>query len=194
MASTRPKGLIDLEYEEYAQEYLRGLPLEHFTEATDHATQGEITLESLALLKARRKDVHVFNELLVQYPRAGKKKPGQVVPDNMVVISDQRVRARTSYNLPVEDARPFWVLEYVSKESKRKDYDDNFDKYERELRVPYYLLFFPETQDLTLYRHTGRNVSVPPNERGRYPLPELDLEMSLLGGPPPRRPRRNGGG
>lgn len=183
MASTRPKALIDMEYEDYAQEYLRSLPPEHFMEATDHATQRAITLESLALVKARRKDVHVFNELLVQYPRAGQKKPGQVVPDNMVVISDNRVRARTSYNMPVEDAAPFWMLEYVSKNTRRKDYDDNFDKYEKELKVPYYLLFYPDTQDLTLYRHNRKKyVSVPPNDQGRHALPELELELGLIDG------------
>ena len=47
------------------------------------------------------------------------------------------------------------MLEYVSKSSRRKDYDDNFDKYERDLKVPYYLTFYPDDQELTLYRHTG---------------------------------------
>src|SRR5687767_220194 len=110
MPTTKPKPLIHVEYEEYARQYLRSLPPEHFMEATDHATQREITLESLALVKARRKEVHVFNELLVQYPRPRKRRPGQVVPDNMVVIADKAPRADTSYNVPVEDAHPFWVL------------------------------------------------------------------------------------
>ena len=40
-------------------------------EATPQATQREITLESLALVRAARSDFHLFNELLVQYPREG---------------------------------------------------------------------------------------------------------------------------
>src|SRR5207237_4889465 len=63
------------------------------------------------------------------------------------------------------------------------DYEDNFQKYERELKVPYYLVFYPEDQELTLYRHNKRKyVTVKPNAHGRYPIPELDLELGLLDG------------
>jgi hypothetical protein len=149
-------------------------------EATPQATQREITLGSLALVKAARADVHVFNELLVQYPVPRSKKPGQVVPDNMVVIHPGPLKAEGSYDVPLQPAAPFWMLEYVSKSSKRKDYDDNMEHYERRLKVPYYLLFYPETQDLTLYRHNGRKyVSVKPNEQGRCAIPELELEVGL---------------
>jgi hypothetical protein len=56
-------------------------------------------------------------------------------------------------------------------------------KYEHELKVPYYLLFVPEEQELTLYQHTGEKyVSVKPNEHGRYPIPKLELELGLLEG------------
>jgi Uma2 family endonuclease len=48
--------------------------------------------------------------------------------------------------VPLAPAPPFWVLEYVSKDSERKDYTDRFRKYERELKVPYYLVFYPEDQ------------------------------------------------
>jgi Uma2 family endonuclease len=182
--SSVPKRLIDVNYEKYAQEYLRKLPPEHFMEATDQATQREITLESLALVKSFRKDLHVYNELLIQYPLGGRKKrPGQVVPDNMAVLSEGPPAARTSYNTPVEPAGPFWVMEYVSKSNPRKDYEESFRKYEQDLKVPYYLVFYPETQDLTLYRHAGEKyVSVKPNEHGRHAVPELDIEVALLGG------------
>jgi Uma2 family endonuclease len=182
MAITKPRHLLALEYAKYAEEYLRGLPPEHFMEATGQSKQREITLESLALLRAKRPEVQVFNELLVQYPVAGEARPHQVVPDNMVVVHDEPIKARTSFNLPLQPVGPFWVLEYVSKESERKDYDDSFRKYERELKVPYYLIFYPDEQELTLYRHTKRRyVSVKPNEHGRLALPQLDLEMGLLG-------------
>src|ERR1700682_3125888 len=115
MASTKPRALITVSYEEWAREYLRGLPPEHFMESIGQSTQRKITLESLDLLKARRPDVHVFSELLVQYPRPRQRRPGQVVPDNMVVLSTQDIKADSSFNTPLEAARPFWVLEYVSK-------------------------------------------------------------------------------
>jgi Uma2 family endonuclease len=174
---------LEINYYEAAQEYLRNLPPEHFMEATPQATQREITLESLALVRARPPEVHVFNELLVQYPLTDPKKPGQVVPDNMVVLHPEPIKAEGSYDVPLQPVGPFWVLEYVSKSSRRKDYEKSFDKYEQELKVPYYLLFVPESQELTLHRHTGeRYATVLPDEHGRFALPELELELGLLDG------------
>jgi Uma2 family endonuclease len=185
MATELPRALIEVNYYQAAQEYLRKLPLEHFMESTPQATQRKITLASLSLVEAQRPDFHLFNELLVQYPlpRKKKKKPGQVVPDNMVVRHDQPIKAEGSYDVPLQPAGPFWVLEYVSKNNRRKDYDDNMRKYEQELKVPYYLLFVPDEQELTLYRHTGEKyVTVFPSEEGRYPIPELDIELAILDG------------
>lgn len=183
MSRSRPRALIEVTYAAAAEEYLRSLPLEHFMEATAQGTQRAITLESLALVHAERPEVQVFNELLVQYPRKGERRPGQVVPDNMVVVHAEPIKAEGSYDLPLQPVGPYWVLEYVSKHTRRKDYDDNFDRYEKELKVPYFLLFYPDTQDLTLYRHTGRRyVSVPANAQGRHGLAELEMEVGLQEG------------
>jgi Uma2 family endonuclease len=182
MSPDLPRALQEVAYEREAQAYLRSLPLEHFMEGTAQATQREITLASLALVKARRPDVQVFNELLVQYPRRGRKL-GQVVPDNMVVLTAEPVQAVSSYNVSLEPAGPFWVLEYVSKTNPRKDYEDSFQKYERELKVPYYLVFYPDAGELTLYRHNKRKyVTVKPNRHGRYPIADLELEAGMLDG------------
>jgi Uma2 family endonuclease len=176
-----PRDLLEISYYQAAQDYQRSLPPEHYMESTPHAAQREITLESLALVKARRSDVHVFNELLVQYPPMRGKRLGQVCPDNMVVIHPEPIDAEGSYDVPLQPARPFWMLEYVSKGTKRKDYVDNMRRYERDLKVPYYLLFDPRKQKLTLYRHNGkRYVAVKPNDEGRLAVPELDLEMAIL--------------
>src|SRR5438067_303277 len=99
-------------------------------EATDQATQRKITLESLDLVHARRPEVQVFNELLIQYLVKGRRKPGQVVPDNMVVVTPEKIGTVGSYNTPLEPALPFWVLEYVSKSNARKDYEDSSHQYE----------------------------------------------------------------
>jgi Uma2 family endonuclease len=181
MSIHKPRPLLRIEYEEAAEAYLRSLPLEHFMEATAQGTQRKITLESLDLVHTRRPDVQIFNELLVQYPLRGGKKIGQVVPDNMVVICDEPIDANGSYDLPLQPVGPYWMLEYVSKHNKRKDYEDNFQKYERELKVPYYLLFYPDARDLTLFELRGRKYrSVKPNENGRLAIGELDIEAALL--------------
>ncbi|MHB1425494.1 MAG: Uma2 family endonuclease [Gemmataceae bacterium] len=152
-------------------------------EATPQATQRKITLESLDLVHAQRPDVQVFNELLVQYPLPRRKRPGQVVPDNMIVVYPKPIKAEGSYNVPLQPVGPFCVLEYVSKNNERKDYTDNMNKYEHDLKVPYYLMFVPDSQDMTLYHHNGEKyVSVKPNEHGRCEIPQLDLQVGLHGG------------
>ena len=90
MDTTKPRILLALEYEEYAQEYLRSLPPEHFMESTSQATQRKIVLESLDLVHARRPEVQIFSELLVQYPYNRESRPHQVVPDNMVVLYEKK--------------------------------------------------------------------------------------------------------
>jgi hypothetical protein len=175
-----PRANLRKQYDKAAQEYLRALPLEHFMESTPQATQRKITVESFDVVQAYRADVHVFSELLVQYPLPERKKPGQVVPDNMVVIHTGPIDAVGSYDLPLQPARPFWMLEYFSKSSRRKDYQDNMRKYERELKVPYYLLFEPEKQTMSLFhRARGRYAPVKPNAAGRCEVAELEIEVAL---------------
>jgi Uma2 family endonuclease len=175
-----PDWTLD-DYERAAQEYMHKLPPEHFREAVPSSIQRGISLASLAVLKTHRPRLQVFNELLVQYWHKGKLR--QVVPDNMARECDQSVESITSFNLELEPVPPFWVMEYVSSKSVRKDYTNNLRKYERELRVPYYLLFYPERRDLRLYRHDGkRYVLVSPNVDGRLPLAEMELEIGLLEG------------
>jgi hypothetical protein len=178
-----PDPRLKLIYESAEQRYLRSLPLEHFMEATPQATQRAITLASFALVHTQRPEVQCFNELLVQYPRDNDPdRPGQVVPDNFVVIHPEPIDADGSYNLPLQPVGPFLVLEYVSKSSARKDYEGNMLKYER-IGVPYYLLFYPDNDELSLFRlANGRYTSVLPNAAGRLAVPELELEVALLGG------------
>jgi hypothetical protein len=183
MSTHLPPPLLRIAYEEAAEAYLRSLPPEHFMEATAQATQRKITLESLDLVHARWPDVQVFNELLIQYPIARRRQPGQVVPDNMVVVHDEPIKANGSYDLPFQPTGPFWVLEYVSKHNKRKDYEDSFIKYERHLKVPYYLVFYPDNQELTLFHRGARKyVTVKPDGHGRRALPKLEMEVELLDG------------
>jgi hypothetical protein len=127
--------------------------------------------------------VQVFNELLVQYPLPRRKRPGQVVPDNMVVVHPEPIKANWSFDLPLQPTSPFWVLDYISQWNKRKDYTENRNKYEQNLKVLYYLMFASDSQEMTLYRHDGEKyVSVKPNARGRCEIPELELEVGLHDG------------
>jgi Uma2 family endonuclease len=182
MASSRPLALEKIAYFEAAQAYLRSLPLEHFMESVRQSNQRKVSTVSLGLIAQKRPALQVFGELLVQYP-GGRDTIRQVVPDNMVVVHPEPIQADGSYDVPHQPVGPFWVLEYVSRSNKRKDYETNFVKYERELKVPYYLIFYPDDQELSLYRRGARKyVSVKPNARERLDVPELEIEVALLDG------------
>jgi hypothetical protein len=182
MSTAHPPHLR-LKYANAAEAYLRSLPPEHFMEATAQGTQRKITLASMDLVHADQPAVQVFNELLVQYPFGRHKTVRQVVPDNMLVVHPEPIDADGSYDLPFQPVGPFLMMEYVSKHNKRKDYEDNYRRCERELKVPYYLLFYPDNQELSLFHLRGRRyVSVKANEHGRYPIPELHLEVAILDG------------
>jgi Uma2 family endonuclease len=184
MTPTAPSDArLKLIYEMAEQRYLRSLPPEHFMEATPQATQRKITLASFDLIHVTRPDVQCFNELLVQYPLKDADQPRQVVPDNMVVVHPTPIQAEGSFNTPLQPVGPFLVLEYVSKRSVRKDYDANMLKYEHHLKVPYYLVFYPDADELSVFKMTaGKYASVLPNAAGRLAIPELELEVALLDG------------
>jgi len=183
MSTPKPRPLLRIQYEKAAEAYLHSLPLEHFMQATSQATQHNITVQSLGLVHLNRPDVQTFNELLVQYPLADQSRLGQVVPDNMVVVWPEAIKAHSSYDMPFQPVGPFWVLDYLSKYTKRKNYEENFLKYERELKVPYCLIVLPDEQKLSLYQlKKGKYVSVKPNGEGRFAIAELEREIGLLDG------------
>ena len=177
--------LVQIAYDWAADDYLRSLPLEHFMESTDQSTQREITLESLALVRAVRPDFQVFSELLIQYPISTKKKrtPERVVPDNMVVIWPEPLTGLKAFHTPLQPVLPTMVMEYVSASNRRKDYDDNFRRYRDDLHVPFYLQFEPENQSLNVFHlEDGKYAKIAKNDAGRLAIPELELEVGLIDG------------
>src|SRR5690348_12933152 len=99
------------DYDKAADAYLASLPLEHFMESVPHATQREITLGSLRILRVHRPNVQVFNELLIQYFH--KTKLRQVVPDNMLRLSTEELKTVRSFDVELESGQPLLVHEYV---------------------------------------------------------------------------------
>lgn len=74
-------------------------------------------------------------------------------------------------------------MEYVSRSNKRKDYERSLAAYEKDLKVPYYLLFYPDDQELNLFKlWRGKYVSVVPDGAGRRAIPELEVEVGVQGG------------
>jgi Uma2 family endonuclease len=183
MAQSVPRAFLEVRYYEEAQAYLRSLSPELFMEKTTQANQRKIFVVGMDLVHEADKRIQPFHELLVQYRRGKSKKPGQVVPDSMVVVHLEPIKAGSSFDVPLQPVCPFWVVDYVCKNSNRKDYEESWYKYENDLKVPYYLLCYPDAHDMTLYYHNGkRYLPVKPNENGRLPIPELEMELGLLDG------------
>src|SRR4051794_15812391 len=111
MPTTRmpvPDAMLRYRYEQAAREYCERLPMEHFMESTAQSTQKHITMDSMGLVKKVRPDVHVFSELLVQYPKRGALGGiGRVCPDTMVVVYDGPIEADGSFDTPDQPAGPF---------------------------------------------------------------------------------------
>lgn len=145
------------------------------------AEQGEVTRWSFEAIRGVRPDVRAFTNLLLQFPQPGGE-PDQLAPDNTVFVPPKPLKLADRFDAPFLAIRPFLVLEYVSKASARKDEETSYAKYEKELKVPYFLLFYPDADEFTLFRlgETGYT-SVVPNALGRCPIPELELEVGLLG-------------
>jgi Uma2 family endonuclease len=170
-------------YADDAMRYSAQLTWEDLMESTPQATQRKITLESFDVIAAARSEIQCFNELLIQYPVAGQRQAGRVVPDNFVVVHPTPLGPMGSFPVELVPARPLLVMEYVSKENTRKDFEDNMVRYEQALRVPFYLIFYPDNEELTLFRLVGGAYqSVRANEAGRYAVPDLELEVRLLDG------------
>ena len=172
---------LRLFYENAAREYSTSHPIEHQLQSRQRA----ITLASLALVAAVRPDFHVFNELLIRYPHP--KNDGhsveQVVPDNFVVIHNGPIEPGDYFNTVSQASQPFWALDYVVECNLRKDYVDNMTRYGRDLQLPYYMLFEPQKQQLTLYKFSKKACKfreVQANKHQRFAIPELDIELALL--------------
>lgn len=169
------------EYELDAEAYCRSLPLEHFREGKPQAVQRSITVESFKTLNIRRADAQWFSEMLVQYVVDDVIQ--KVCPDNMLVVCDEPCRAEGSFAIELEPASPFMVLETVSPRSARKDYVDNFKRYEQDLQVPYCVIFDPARQNLDVFHLDGQHYErVEANTNGRFPVPEIDLEIGIIDG------------
>ena len=173
MPSPTPLPLLRLQYYEAAQEYLRSLPPEHFMEATPQATQRKITLESLDLVHARRPEVQVFNELLVQYPlAAAARSRARSCPTTWSWSTTSRSEVEGSFDRALAAGRgPSGCWSTSPRAAGARTTTRTCEKYEKELKVPYYLLFVPESEEMILFRHNRRRyVTVKPDEHGRVAI------------------------
>jgi Uma2 family endonuclease len=118
-------------------------------------------------------------------PLDGCKAPDWfLVPDVPPMLAG---RIRRSYVLWQEIIPPLIVIEYVSgdgsEERDRTPHQGKFWVYERGIRAWYYAIFEAEKDQVEVYElHRGRYQRLCPNERGRYTIVPLDVELGIWHG------------
>jgi Uma2 family endonuclease len=115
---------------------------------------------------------------------------GAKAPDWFFVLEVPRLLAgqmRRSYVMWREGASPLLVLEYVSgdgaEERDRTPGEGKFWVYENRVRATYYGIYEPNSGVLEMHvLRDGRYHRMEANERGRYPIPLLGIELGVWRG------------
>ena len=121
-------------------------------------------------------------------PLSGCKSPDWFYIPGVPQTRPQDHTFRRSYVLWNEEVPPYLVVELVSGDgSTERDDTENSGKfwvYENGIRAEYYAIFDAfRDGDLEVYeRHRGRFRLAHPNERGRYELPEMGVELGVWHG------------
>lgn len=168
-------------YEKAARKYFLSIPLEDTIDPTCQAHNRMNTVSSFSLISLARPDIHCFNELLITYPRSSGES-GRVVPNNFVVVHPEPIRVHDCYEIPLLPS-PLLAIDYINDYRNPKCYENNFERYGHELTIPYYLRVHSEEKEFFLHRLSeGNYAPVQAIDSGRFPIPELELEVGLYDG------------
>jgi Uma2 family endonuclease len=122
---------------------------------------------------------------LTEPPDRGVKAPDWFfVPDAPRLLDGQM---RRSYVLWREGIAPLLILEYISgdgaEERDRTPNEGKFWVYENRVRSAYYGIYDPNTETLEVYElHAGQLKGLQPNERGRFAIARLGVELGVWHG------------
>ncbi|HEY9705143.1 MAG TPA: Uma2 family endonuclease [Allocoleopsis sp.] len=118
-------------------------------------------------------------------PQKGAESPDWFYVPNVPPLLDGNVRR--SYVLWYEHIAPLIVLEFVSgdgtEERDKTPITGKFWVYEKAIRVPYYGIFEMPKLSLEMYYLDRNNYrQMLPNERGNYPIEQLNVELGIWQG------------
>jgi Uma2 family endonuclease len=118
-------------------------------------------------------------------PLQGCKSPDWYVVEGVPHLLDGEYRR--SYVLWEEEEPPLLVVEYASgdgtEERDRTRGEGKFWVYERRIQAGYYAIYEPDRPALEVYQRVGiRFRRMAANERDRYPITELGIELGLWQG------------
>jgi Uma2 family endonuclease len=127
---------------------------------------------------------HGIYWLLTNPPLNGAKAPDFMIVEGVPPVLPDSLYRR-SYVLWQERVPPTFLIELVSgdgrEERDRTPQTGKFWIYENAIQARYYAIYDPENETIELYELTGgRYQTVPVNERGRYPVAGLRLELGTM--------------
>ncbi len=132
----------------------------------------------------------IGSDSLIYFWLTEPRTRGARAPDWFLVVGVEPMlegECRRSYVLWNELISPLIVIEYVSgdgsEERSRTEREGKFWIYEKAIKATYYAIHDGFRGTLELYRNDG-NVfqAVQANGRGRFPIPELGVELGLWQG------------
>lgn len=132
-------------------------------------------------------DYYIGQDTGIYWQRTLPPEQGVKSPDWYVVLGVPRLldgEYRRSYVLYEELVAPFLVAEYSSGNSdEERDQTPGTGKfwvYERRINASYYVIYEPERASMDVYQRVGsRFRRMAANERGRYEIPELGIELGI---------------
>jgi Uma2 family endonuclease len=136
------------------------------------------------------RDFYIGQDCGIYWRRTDPPLNGCKSPDWYVVEGVPRLlggEMRRSYVLWEELEPPLLVVEYVSgdgsEERDRTTEQGKFWVYERRIQAAYYVIYEPDRAALEVYQRVGsRFRRMAANERGRFPVSELGIELGLWQG------------
>lgn len=164
-----PPGEDDLPYD-------FGPPLE----SNHHRDAMNALIESLRLHWRDLPDGYVGGNMALYFSLRQIEHNDFVGPDVFVVLGASR-RERKSWVVWQEGLVPDVVIELLSAGTERRDRGDKMRIYERQMRVPFYVLFHPFDARFDVFEL--RDLAYQPrvaDESGRVAVPPLGLELGVV--------------
>lgn len=154
--------------------YEDGIPME----SDWHRAAMNLLIEIITYFWRHRKDFYVGGNMFIYFDPDQVRKRNFRGPDFFVVkgVADS-TRWREAWILWEEDGlAPNLVIELTSSSTEAEDKGPKKEIYEQILRVPEYLCYNPQTEELVGWRlQAGHYVEIQPNERGWLWTEELEL-------------------
>lgn len=136
-----------------------------------------LLIQTAEFLQQAFPEAYVSGNICLYYEEGNPEK--MISPDNLLCLR-QGPQKKRIYRGWLPNHQLDLVIEFSSRKTKKKDYEEKKQIYEKILQVPYYLIFDPEklTLDLFELKESGYEM-VQSNDRGYWPMEGLKLQVGF---------------